>query len=215
MILSSFSYFRRLQHNHNVPPPPLSQLVPTSGNTGTTGLRVMINTTQVGQLKGVQMCSDLCRVVNYIVAYDLFPLTSGSDRVLIGATTRHPVNHYGTLTTLSGIRAVASQYHSEFPDYPVIAINDLSLPLGGIFDLNGNWAGPHHNHSRGKAVDIRGNGRRNSVQQIPTVQARFLEICEGNGAIVTLHESQGTLNEHFHCEWPWGSLIQNPELFDP
>ena len=132
---------------------------------------------------------------------DLVRLLPGKDWVLIGATPYHPFNHYGTPKAVRGIQAVAKQYHSEHPQYDVIAINDIGLPLGGIFDLNGNWRGPHFSHSRGNAVDIRGNGRPNSVKRMPAVQKRFKEICMENGAWRALHESQGTTNEHFHCEW--------------
>ena len=86
--------------------------------------------------------------------------------------------------------------------YDVIGINDMSLVVGGVFDLNNNWSPPHSNHSRGKAADIRGNGNANSVPRIPDVQNRFMDICRGYGATIVLHEFIGTSNEHFHCEWP-------------
>ena len=178
-------------------------MFPTWGNTGIFGLPVLISTTQVGQIEGVWVCADYCTFTDFFVAYTpRIPLLSGNDWVRIGATTSHPVNHFGTVATVLGIMAVASQYHSDYPAYDVIAINDIGLVMGGIFDLNKNWAGPHFNHSRGKAVDIRGNGLPNSVQRIPSVQERFMEICEDYGASLVLHESQGTSNEHFHCEWP-------------
>jgi hypothetical protein len=106
------------------------------------------------------------------------------------------------------MQAVAERYHYEYESYPIIAINDLAVGRdgsggkGGIFDLNRNWGPPHYRHSRGTAVDVRGNGGPNSVPRIPEVQARFLEICQEWGATYVRHEDIGTENEHFHCEWP-------------
>jgi len=196
-------YFVPTQHNHDSPPPPLSTILPASGNTGASGLLVLIGTTHVGQIEGAVVCADLCTVTDYIVAWnDFFALSGGGNYVLIGATTSHPDNHNGTAAALIGIQQTANQYLSEFPTNPVIAINDIALPLGGQFDLNRDWAAPHASHGRGKAIDIRGNGGPNSVPQVAAVQQRFREICQSNGASVTIHESVGTTNEHFHCQWP-------------
>ena len=168
-------------------------------------LPVLLYTTNVGQFEQIWVCiyGGACRRHDYVVRYGPFTsLLPGSDWVLIGATDSHPLNHYGRYSTIGAIKAVASQYHAEYPDYDVIAINDISLPLGGIFDLNRNWRGPHYQHSRGKAVDIHGNERPNSVPRIASVQARLMQICRIHGASIVLHESRGTYNEHFHCEWP-------------
>ena len=204
VTISNGYYFVPAQHNHDSPPPPLSTILPASGNTGTTGLLVLIGTTHVGQIEGAVVCADLCTVTDYIVAWnDFFQLTGGGNYVLIGSTTPHPNNHHGTFATLSGIQLTANQYHSEFPAYPVIGINDSALPLGGQFDLRLDWASPHSAHGRGKAVDVRGDdAKANSIPRIPAVQQRFREICVNNGATVTFHESVGESNEHFHCQWP-------------
>ncbi|MEX2963983.1 hypothetical protein [Microbulbifer sp. TYP-18] len=203
VTLANGVYFVQNQHNHNSPAPPVSSVIPLSGNTGCCGLPVAIRTTKVGQVEWLAVCADYCSVTDIYVGYpDLVELTSGSNWVLIGQTSSHPINHFGTPPTVNGIKAVASQYRSEYPQYPVIAINDIALPLAGIFDLNRNWQGPHFSHRQGKAVDIRGNGGPNSVPKIPSVQARFREICLEKGATRALHESIGTTNEHFHCQWP-------------
>jgi hypothetical protein len=203
VTLSNGYYFSTAQHNHTNASRPVSTLMPTAGNTGSVGLPVLISTTQVGQVEGVFVCADLCSVtIVYVGYFDFADLASGSNYVLIGATTIHPNNHWGTSATLTGIQNVASTYHSEYPANAVIAINDIGLPIGGIFDLNENWVGPHDSHGPGRAVDVRGNGRTNSVPRIPAVQSRFREICKLKGATLALHEAVGTTNEHFHCQWP-------------
>lgn len=208
VTVSNGFFFEPRQHNHDNPPPPVSALNPTSGNTGITGLPVTVTTTRVGQVEGMVVCADLCTITPYFVAYTGFTeLSGGSNWVLIGVTNDHPENHWGTPATISGIQAVASQYHAEFPNNDVIGINDIALPIGGIFDLNRNWAGPHFNHSRGKAVDIRGNGMLpNSVPRQGPAHDRFLEICMENGATAGATQFEEFPNnpsrDHFHCEWP-------------
>lgn len=43
----------------------------------------------------------------------------------------------------------------------------MSLPYRGIFDLNQNWQGPQFSHSKGTAVDVRGNG---GLYSVPSAQ---------------------------------------------
>jgi hypothetical protein len=203
VTLQSSVYFTPQQHNHSNPPPPSSALVPNSGNTGTMGLPVNIVTTVVGQLETAFVCASFCTFNDYAVIYnDLFQVAPSGNYVFVGATPEHPNNHFGTSPAISAIQVTALLYRQEFPANPVIALNDMALPLGGKFDLNFTWTtGSHANHSRGFAVDVRGNGGPNSIPQDPVVQNRFLELCRQTGATLAIRESVGTVNEHFHCQW--------------
>src|SRR5687767_11445275 len=79
VTISNGYYFVPVQHNHTVPSPPLSVILPASGNTGTSGLPVLIGTTQVGQVEAAIVCADLCTITDYYVGYfDLLELTSGT-----------------------------------------------------------------------------------------------------------------------------------------
>jgi len=62
-----------------------------------------------------------------------------------------------------GIWYTAVAFLNANPGQGKIAVNDMSLPYGGIFDLNQNWQGPHFSHSQGTAVDVRGNGGLYSI----------------------------------------------------
>ena len=66
-------------------------------------------------------------------------------------------NHCGGLLTLQAIDSIAANYHRQFPQDDVLAVNDISLPLGGRFDISGLWVGNsnHEFHRHGKDVDIR------------------------------------------------------------
>lgn len=60
--------------------------------------------------------------------------------ILVGQTTDHPASHFGTPRTLEMIRAIAADY-AALPQRPdvsperALALNDMSLPGGGPFDL--------------------------------------------------------------------------------
>ena len=71
---------------------------------------------------------------------------------LTGQTTIHPVNHYGTYTVVGIIGNMAADYYEETGI--AIGINDMSLPWGGLFDINNNWSTPHSLHRVGKSVDV-------------------------------------------------------------
>ncbi|GAB4536926.1 MAG: hypothetical protein Fur0020_05270 [Thermodesulfovibrionia bacterium] len=82
----------------------------------------------------------------------LVALGGGDTYRLTGGTSTHPNNHYGTPETNARIRAMARDYFEATGI--AIGINDMSLPLGGLFDIYGNWSPPHKLHRLGKSVDV-------------------------------------------------------------
>ncbi len=58
-------------------------------------------------------------------------------------------------------------------------INDISLPLGSLFDVNGTWLNPHVSHRVGKDVDIE-NGNL-AVLQRNMSRFGWRYIAEGPG----------------------------------
>ena len=73
---------------------------------------------------------------------------------------RHPVNNYGTADVVFDQIPLLAQFYRvarKKDGYTgVLSINDLSLPFGGVFDLNKqlNDAGGHVSHEIGIDVDI-------------------------------------------------------------
>lgn len=75
---------------------------------------------------------------------------------------KHPDNHYMTYTAMLRVTALAALYHGQFPDDPLLHLNDASLERGGIFDFKYEgrsiwWTPPHFEHCRGTEIDIRAN----------------------------------------------------------
>lgn len=92
----------------------------------------------------------------------LVELPAGADYDLFGQTATHPDNHFGTATTIASLQQIATKYEAHkvtnnLPGWPRVAYNDISLERGGIFDLNGDWSPPHHEHRVGQTVDFRTN----------------------------------------------------------
>ena len=48
----------------------------------------------------------------------------------------------------------------------VMRMNDISLPFGGLFDIDGNWRSPHGSHRTGKDVDIENAGKLGRLLQV-------------------------------------------------
>lgn len=197
---------------------PSSNISPTSGNTGCCGLPITIQTTRVGQVEWLEVCAvgGSCNETDFVVGYgDLNILPGYASYVQVGSITIHPNNHNGTQNAILGIQAIADQYHGSYPQYPIIAINDMALPVGGVLDLNRNWTSPHIEHDRGTAVDIRGNGGPNSIPLIPDVQQAFIDICFQTAAVSTAFFEccQGCTpcpnnvnpdsNQHVHARFPF------------
>lgn len=132
------------------------------------------------------------------VSRDDLPYIGSGAFVLVGATSRHPDNHYGQGWFLDGLRVLAADYNARWPEHPVLAFNDSSLRRGGIFDLGGNYGPPHHEHREGTSQDVRANGGPNSIPFISEVRQWFEERVFQIFGQYPLHESAGTSNEHYH-----------------
>jgi hypothetical protein len=72
---------------------------------------------------------------------------------LVGATTPHPDNHFGTPAFNAALESLAASFHRVYG--LSLEYNDMSLEQGGIFDLNQNWNPPHDEHRVGTNVDLR------------------------------------------------------------
>lgn len=64
--------------------------------------------------------------------------------------------HYIAETAKDSLVAAAKDYlNSDInTEDEKVRINDISLPLGGYFDINGNWEGDHVSHRIGEDIDV-------------------------------------------------------------
>lgn len=66
----------------------------------------------------------------------------------------HPDVHYGSQKLIDTLTAVANEYREIYPNSERLGIRDMSLPWGGLFDLNYDWKEPHYGHTIGADADI-------------------------------------------------------------
>lgn len=94
----------------------------------------------------------------------LLPASSYYDK--IGGTDKHhgppsnpndDHNHWGTNEFNNRIESMSLAWLNLFSNEPKLQINDMSLPYGGLFDINGQWnsASGHDTHREGTNADIK------------------------------------------------------------
>ena len=201
-------------HFHTGGGQPVSKLATTNNgpfsssvsvNTGSTGVTtVWLQTHEVGLYEDIRVCSLLgCTSETYLVGFDdLVRVPPNNLWFHVGGNrTNHGSNYYNHWMVpfaRDKLENTIRDFNAVNPGHGKIAVNDMGLPRGGTFDVKQNWRPPHYRHSRGTAVDIRGNGGNGSV---PTdFLDAFVEICNLRGALYAEAEGKG-VDRHIHCDW--------------
>lgn len=91
-------------------------------------------------------------------------------------TKSHPDIHFGQLAAVNGLQAIAAQYIREFPLDSPLPIMRISLPKGGLLDIDDTWIPPLVHHRLGWEVDVK------SVYISQEHRSRFQEIVKAAGA---------------------------------
>jgi hypothetical protein len=101
---------------------------------------------------------DTLSIVERVVG--LIPLPSGTNNVITHTSTEryHSLasSSYGQPDIGAAILRTVQSYAQEqgLASDRFLAAVDMSLPLGGLFDIRGNWLPPHDLHRAGKSVDF-------------------------------------------------------------
>jgi hypothetical protein len=120
-------------------------------------------------------------------AYQALHATTGV--VLVGSTSSHPDNHWGTPGLCSAIATLGAAFHQQF-NTPIY-VNDMSLISGGLLDINGNFRTPHITHRDGRNVDM------NWSSMTPVQRSWFKAKAEQIGFVVELHDDP----THWHLRY--------------
>lgn len=164
------------------------------------------NSRTIGQTEKLKVCGTVCNYHVYHVGLsNLHRVYPSSKWILVGGfTTGHgsiAYNHFMTLAAQAKLRTVVSNFLTRHPAQGKVALNDMSLNLGGVFDLRRDWSPPHRAHSYGTAVDVQAR-TVSTGYSIPASRVDdFLIECRGAGAKHAALESPGTSNQHIHCGW--------------
>ena len=127
---------------------------------------------------------------NNVAYLGLEQLLGSQNIVLTGRTDSHPDNHYGTSSLVTGLRALALAFYQEFgkPLY----VNDMSLVVGGLFDINDDWDTPHSTHRYGRNADL------NRGDMSETERTFFENTAVSLGFTVEVHPSGEGRPPHWH-----------------
>lgn len=174
-------------------PRPLGQFDPMFGNSGSNGFLDSTYTAPeasgiwemrvTGVGPGGEFIAPFESTI-FIRVAGLRELLPGVNYDLVGQTAIHPDNHFGNTRFNGKLVRVANLYAAAFPGNK-IRYNDISLRLGGIFDLGADWLPLHASHRFGEDIDI---------GLVPASQSRLLAIIIAAAGIRT----RDVEKDHWH-----------------
>ncbi len=156
----------------------------------------------VGHDEYLNACAAVCSGYSYSVGWtDIYWVEEKAEWIHVGERPEHmnsnAYNHWMTSNAAYGIWYTAAEFLRRYPSQGRIAVNDMALPRGGLFDISGGWEPSHWEHNRGKAVDVR---VASGLYAIPDSRANeFVSICVAMGAMYGQVEANPL---HIHCQWP-------------
>jgi hypothetical protein len=176
-------------HIHSDSGRPLGTLEPLSGNSGSDAFLTVTYTAPIAS--GVVRVTGSGFHPTYgffsgdftigILVPGLSELGPGVNYDLVGQTATHPSNHFGSASLLASLTSLAQTYAAAYPGQR-LGYNDMSLPYGGLFDINANWSTPHVSHRLGTDVDLRlvPPQQRQALQQMIRSSGISTILVEGN-----------------------------------
>ncbi len=107
-----------------------------------------------------------------------------------GWTLSHPYSHYGTTTTLTALKNLASGWKNISAGAQVPEFGNISLPWGGVLDVNNDWKSQNLSHAFGIAADV---GKRNFSNKERAALVKLL--C--NSGFYVYNTNEG-MKDHYH-----------------
>jgi hypothetical protein len=153
-------------NNPNLKFRPLDTITNTNGiinvnyNASIFGDSMKIIVTSVDSSMKKYLC-DTVAILEKVNGLELLPVSGNYNK--IGGTANHygppghpntDNNHWGLNWVNQRIANIALAFQNRCPNEELLQINDMSLPLGGKFDIGGEWIGSHETHRNGRNVDI-------------------------------------------------------------
>lgn len=152
-------------HDHHNNARPRGVLIPASVNTGRTNkadFRFRSNTIGGEENVTLNVGGQQLQTTIRVEVPGFVELQAGANYDLTGDTDQHnsPHNHFGTPATIAALQNIADEWEqykadNNHPNWPRIGYNDISLPMGGLFDIDADWTPSHHEHRLGRNVDFR------------------------------------------------------------
>ena len=149
------------------------------------------------ELRGVSAKAKTAIDTITVTVSGLVELTEGGNVDTVGVLAAHPDNHWGTTGMVNSLISLADSLHDTYS--LKLRVNDISLPLGGKFDLNADYSsgGDHAEHRDGTNADVDVSGL--SAAQLDFVRKKW-EALSTLPAADAVHDETKTRN-HFHFRY--------------
>ena len=142
LTFSTHYYSGTNAHTHYSPTAPLSGITASCVTDSTGHCPVTVTTTIVGHAEYAEACATTCGDMDYAVGVPIYWVSDHGVWTFVGATAAHGsstnYNHWMTSNAAYGIYNATVLYQASYPG--LVQSNDMSLPYGGKFDLNSDWA---------------------------------------------------------------------------
>ncbi|MEI7527419.1 MAG: hypothetical protein WCK76_00635 [Elusimicrobiota bacterium] len=107
-----------------------------------------------------------------------------------GWTLSHPYSHYGTTTTITALKNLASGWKNISTGAQVLEFGNISLPWGGVLDVDNDWKSQNLSHAFGIAADV---GKRNFSNN---ERAALIKLLCNSGFYV--YNTNEGMKDHYH-----------------
>ena len=126
----------------------------------------------------------------------LVELTEGGSVDTVGPTTTHPDSHWGTSLLVQRLRPLGDSVAAEYGLH--LQVNDMSLRLGGVFDVDSTWHQPHLEHRVGTNADVRTEGL--SLGVLRRIREKWYQVngLPASAAVTNEAGLVGVESNHYH-----------------
>jgi hypothetical protein len=128
---------------------------------------------------------------------------SGIGADMTGALPEHPDNHYATSGHLSRLGSLIFYFTRQWPTKR-LTLNDSSLPLGGLYDINTRWTPAHVGHRWGNNTDLKTHDYSTTPPtpvltdaQKNFVKLVWMDLAGGKKKLID-HPVGGSVRAHLH-----------------
>lgn len=120
---------------------------------------------------------------------------------LVGGNQWHPDNHNVTPQLEAQLQQIGLAWHKACANSAALPYNDMSLPWGGVFDLNGDWKSPHKSHMFGNNADVSKKWvRKGDRAKLLGIMCQYADVHSEGDAAGEVPHYHLTLRDSPHAE---------------